>query len=77
MSNDNVNHPEHYTQGVIECIDAMLSAFGGDAVQEYCVCNAFKYLWRHKHKGKRAEDVSKAQWYLAKWQEIEKKGTNQ
>ena len=31
----------------------------------------------HKHKGKSAEDVSKAQWYLAKWQEIEEKGAKQ
>lgn len=51
MNNDNVNHPAHYTQGDIECIDAMLSAFGGDAVQEYCICNAFKYLWRPQAQG--------------------------
>ena len=27
-SKEQVNHPEHYNQGNIECIDAMLSAYG-------------------------------------------------
>lgn len=28
-----VNHPQHYNQGSIECIDAMVSAFGKEDVK--------------------------------------------
>lgn len=70
MSNDAVNHPAHYTRGNVECIDAMISAFGSEYVMDYCLCNSFKYLWRCLYKGKTVEDIQKAQWYLNKWQEL-------
>ena len=64
---DNVNHPAHYeSQTSLECIDVMEIAFGTDAVGNFCLCNAFKYLWRYKHKGGN-EDVKKAKWYLDRW----------
>lgn len=68
--NDNVNHPAHYTSGGIECIDGMVAAFGREYVMHYCLCNAFKYIWRCEHKGKRVEDIQKAVWYLNKWQSL-------
>lgn len=67
---DNVNHPAHYTSGGIECIDGMVAAFGREYVMHYCLCNAFKYIWRCEHKGKRVEDIRKAVWYLNKWQSL-------
>ena len=67
---DNVNHPAHYTSGGIECIDGMVAAFGREYVMHYCLCNAFKYIWRCEHKGKRVEDIQKAVWYLNKWQSL-------
>lgn len=67
---DSVNHPSHYETNGIECIDAMTAAQGVDAVQDFCICNAFKYVWRHKHKNG-AEDIKKAVWYLTKWLELE------
>lgn len=61
---DNVNHPSHYTQGSVECIDAMEAATvnksGAEAV---CTSNIIKYLWRYEAKNG-LEDVKKAQWYL-------------
>ena len=60
---DNVNRPAHYTSGGIECIDAMQAAFGDKAVKDFCLCNAFKYLWRHKQKNG-VEDLKKCRWYL-------------
>ncbi len=62
---DPVNNPEHYTYGRVECIDAMIDTQGVDAVIDFCKCNAFKYLWRHKHKNG-LEDLEKAEWYLKK-----------
>lgn len=67
MSNDMVNHPAHYETNGIECIDAMIASQGAEAVRNYCVCNAFKYIWRHQHKGKNDEDIQKAIWYLNRY----------
>ena len=63
-----VNHPSHYNQGSIEAIDAMVSAFGVEAVITFCKINAFKYIWRagHKDGSPDVEDLKKAQWYLTK-----------
>lgn len=60
---DPVNRPAHYTSGGIECIDVMQAAFGVEAVKDFCLCNAFKYLWRHRNKNG-VEDLKKARWYL-------------
>lgn len=72
---DPVNHPQHYTSGSIECIDAMLETQGMDATQAFCICNAFKYLWRHTRKNG-VEDIKKAIWYLTKFVEIEERRTS-
>lgn len=70
MSNDMVNHPAHYETNGIECIDAMVASQGAEAVRNYCVCNAFKYIWRHQHKGKSVEDIQKAIWYLNRYLDL-------
>ena len=61
---DNVEHPKHYCTGSVECWEAMLSAFGEDWLKVYAHINAFKYLWRARHKGKYIEDLKKAKWYI-------------
>lgn len=67
---EQVNHPSHYNQGEIECIDAMLAAYGKEAVSYFCLLNAFKYLWRCENKSKHQEDLEKAIWYIKKHKEI-------
>ncbi len=59
----NVDHPEHYKSESFECIDVMEEVFGWKAVERFCICNAFKYLYRHESKGG-TEDLLKARWYL-------------
>mgnify|MGYP001176671180 FL=1 len=66
---DNVNHPTHYETGKFECIEVMLETQGIEAVQDFCICNAFKYLYRHKNKNA-DEDIKKAIWYLNKYLEL-------
>lgn len=61
---DMVNSPPHYKTGGLECIDAMVQVFGVEAVRTYARINAFKYQWRAPYKGKQAEDLAKALWYL-------------
>lgn len=43
---DNVNHPEHYTSGGVECIDAIRASLGDKEFADYCKGNIIKYLWR-------------------------------
>lgn len=68
---DLVNHPSHYTQGNIECIDAMQAAYGKESVMHFCKCNAFKYQWRFDKKNGE-EDIKKAQWYQNKFLELQR-----
>lgn len=73
---DNVNHPSHYT-GKYECIDVMQDVFGDEATNDFCLCNAFKYIWRARKKNG-LEDVKKAVWYLNKYvEEAEKDGEDE
>lgn len=60
---DNVNHPSHYTSGVIECIDALKAQLGPEGFRDYCHGNIAKYIWRYKFKNG-VEDLKKAAWYL-------------
>ena len=69
---DNVNHPSHYETGKFECIEVMQEVFGTEAVQNFCVCNAFKYLYRHRRKNGK-EDIEKALWYINKYLALEEK----
>ena len=70
LQKDMVNHPAHYEgQTSMECIEAMQISFGKKAVIDFCMCNAFKYLWRHTHKNG-VEDLRKAQWYLNRADEL-------
>lgn len=66
---DAVDRPKHYASTSIECIDAMIETQGEEAVIDFCVCNAFKYLWRHRGKNG-DEDIRKANWYLNKAVEL-------
>jgi len=63
---DPVNSPPHYTQGGIECIEAIKAALTPEEFRGYCKGNAIKYVWRCEHKGKREEDLAKARWYLGR-----------
>ena len=67
---DNVNHPSHYETGKFESVDVMVETQGVEAVKDFCVCNAFKYIYRHKRKNG-VEDIRKAIWYLNKYVELE------
>lgn len=71
-TNDNVNHPSHYETGNFECIDVMVETQGKEAVMDFCICNAFKYIYRHNNKNG-IEDIKKAKWYLDKYIELAEK----
>jgi hypothetical protein len=58
---DNVNHPAHYKTGGIETIDYIEAKS-----LNYNLGNVVKYVSRSDYKGKKIEDLKKAQWYLAR-----------
>ena len=69
MEYNNIN-PKHYTQGEIECIDAIESAVSDlQGLDAFCTANAIKYLWRWKQKNG-IEDLEKAKWYIDKLIEV-------
>lgn len=70
--NDQVNHPSHYTNGGIECIDAIRASMTTDEYRGMLKGNTLKYLWRYRLKGKPVQDLEKAQWYLSRLIELEK-----
>ena len=63
---DNVNNPQHYNTGSIECIDAIKESMTNSQFRGYLKGNCMKYLWRYDYKGKAREDLEKAGWYLNK-----------
>ena len=54
-----VNHPNHYNQGGIECIDAIRESMKPEGFQDFCKGNVMKYIWRWREKGG-IEDLKKA-----------------
>lgn len=59
---DAVNKPPHYTQGGMECIDAIRAALTPEEFRGYCKGNIIKYTWRERLKGG-DEDMKKAAVY--------------
>lgn len=59
-----VDHPPHYTQGGIECIQAIRAALTADEYRGYLKGAIIKYAWRERHKN-RLQDVRKLGWYAA------------
>jgi hypothetical protein len=55
MTSDTVEHPSHYNQGKIECIEIAREL-------SFNVGNCLKYVWRWQDKN-RIEDLKKALWY--------------
>ena len=60
---DLVNHPPHYADGVIECIEAIEAQLTFEEYRGYLKGNIAKYVWRERHKGG-TESLKKALWYL-------------
>jgi hypothetical protein len=66
-----VNSPEHYASGKVECIDAIEASMSLEAFSGYCKGNCIKYLWRYIDKGG-VQSLEKCRWYLNRLLEAEK-----
>lgn len=67
MSNDPVNHPDHYTNGKYECLDVIFDILSShnDPVSAWLTGQIVKYIWRWPLKNG-LEDLKKAKFYLDK-----------
>lgn len=72
---DMVSHPPHYETGKFECFDVMREVFGDEVVKNFCICNAFKYIYRSRRKNG-VEDLQKADWYINKYINMEADNDN-
>jgi hypothetical protein len=71
---DPVNNPSHYTNGEIECIDAIKASMSRESFLGFLKGNIIKYMWRYEKKVNPLEDVKKAGWYREK---LEKELSNE
>ena len=63
LINTMVDHPPHYNNGHIECIEAIEAMLTPDEFVGYLRGNSLKYRWRFRYKKKPIEDLRKARWY--------------
>lgn len=68
-SENSVNHPEHYNQSNMECIDIIQNSMSPEMFQGFLVGNVQKYISRYRYKNG-VEDLRKANWYLNKLIEV-------
>lgn len=61
---DSVNRPDHYTQGKVECIDAIDTVVDDmNGPHGFMTGTILRYVWRWYRKNG-IEDLRKARWYL-------------
>lgn len=63
MADDVINRPSHYTQGGVECIDAIEAALGPVGFVAFLRGQVIKYQWRLGLKDSALQDAGKAHWY--------------
>lgn len=61
---DSVDHPSHYTQGSIECLDAIRESMTSESYNGFLKGQVQKYMWRYEKKSNPLEDLRKAEFYL-------------
>jgi hypothetical protein len=67
---EQVDHPAHYNQGGIECIDAIEAALGREQFIGFLRGQVLKYQWRLGLKDAAAQDAAKAHWYSGRLQKL-------
>lgn len=69
MTKEEVDSPDHYTAGDIECIDAIESMLSVEEFRGMLRGNIIKYLWRAGKKGEPNDvvtDIGKAMNYVVR-----------
>jgi hypothetical protein len=66
---DPIERPKHYTQGAVECIDAIEAALGREQFIGFLRGQVIKYQWRLGRKAG-GGDAGKARWYAARLEKL-------
>ena len=61
-----ITKPKHYTQGSVECLDAIGPMLEESSRIDFYRTQIVKYMWRLRDKGSPLKDVKKAQFYLGR-----------
>ena len=61
---DEIDKPKHYTQGMVECLDAIDSMLEESSRKDFYRSQIVKYMWWLRDKGSPLKDAKKAQFYL-------------
>ena len=61
---NDITKPKHYTQGKVECLDAIDSMLEESNRIDFYRSQIVKYMWRLRDKGDSLKDAKKAQFYL-------------
>ncbi len=69
IEEDAVNHPPHYNNGKIECIEAIEAMLTHEEFVGYLRGNSLKYRWRFRYKNG-IQDLDKAAWYESKLKKV-------
>lgn len=72
ITEEKVDHPNHYNFGDMETIDEMELIFGIEATMHFCLLNSWKYRARAVFKNKE-QDIEKSNWYIKKYKELKEK----
>ena len=57
---------KHYTQGKVECLDAIDSMLEESSRIDFYRSQIVKYMWRPRDKGSPLKDAKKAEFYLCR-----------
>ena len=63
---DEIDKPKHYTQGKVECLDAIDSMLEDSSRIDFYRSQIVKYMWRLRDKGDPLKDAKKAEFYLGR-----------
>jgi len=63
---DDITKPKHYTQGNVECLDAINSMLEESSQIDFYCTQIVKYTWRLRDKGDPLKDAKKAEFYLCR-----------
>ena len=63
---NDITKPKHYTQGSVECLDAIDSVLDESSRIDFYRTQIVKYMWRLRDKGDPLKDAKKAQFYLGR-----------
>ena len=58
---DEIDKPKHYTQGKVECLDAIDSMLEDSSRIDFYRSQIVKYMWRLRDKGDPLKDAKKAE----------------